>query len=91
MLTGYTPLEAAAIPLFARPLLLDYFNQVYDQVKAYLADTPVEALQTKAGDYTRYQHIQMALLDNVRHLGEIFSLFWKMRQRVFFHLNIIGM
>ncbi|MFO7540147.1 MAG: hypothetical protein R6X32_19065 [Chloroflexota bacterium] len=26
------------------------------------------------GKYTRYQLIQMALLDNVRHLGEVFAL-----------------
>jgi hypothetical protein len=38
----------------------------------------MDELQTSAigfdGRYTRYQCIQMALLDSVRHLGEIFTL-----------------
>jgi hypothetical protein len=38
----------------------------------------MEKLQTPGsgfdGGYTKYQCIQMALLDNVRHLGEIFAI-----------------
>jgi hypothetical protein len=46
--------------------------------KEYLASTSIEKLQTPSagfdGRYTKYQCIQMALLDNVRHLGEIYAI-----------------
>lgn len=75
---GYTPDEVAAIPRFTREQLLAYLADVKDAVNAYLSRTPTDELQTKAvgfdGQYTRYQCIQMALLDNVRHLGEVFTL-----------------
>jgi hypothetical protein len=78
MLTGYTQEEVAAIPRLSREQILGYLNKVYDVVKMYLASTPVEKLQTSAagfdGKYTKYQCIQMALLDNVRHLGEIYAI-----------------
>ena len=85
---GYTAVEVAAIPRFTREQLLAYFDDVHDTVKTYLRNTPIDELQTAAsgfdGQYTRYQCIQMALLDNVRHLGEIFSLraMWDRRNGV---------
>jgi hypothetical protein len=78
MLTGYTPEEVAAIPFLTREQVLGYLDQVYDRVKEYQAGTPIEKLLTPAagfdGRYTQYQCIQMALMDNVRHLGEIFAI-----------------
>jgi hypothetical protein len=78
MLTGYTQQEVAAIPHFTREQILGYLDNVYDVAKEYLASTPIEKLQTPAagfdGRYTKYQCIQMALLDNVRHLGEIYAI-----------------
>jgi hypothetical protein len=78
MLTGYKPDEVAAIPRLTREQLLAYLDGVYDTVKGYLTNTPMEKLQEPAagfdGKYSKYQCIQMALLDNVRHLGEIFAI-----------------
>ena len=78
MLTGYTQEEVAAIPHFTNEQLLRYLDDVYDTVKDYLADTPIEKLLAPAsgfqGRYTQYQCIQMALLDNIRHLGEVFAI-----------------
>jgi len=78
MITGYTQEEVTAIPQLTRGQMLGYFNEVYGMVKDYLAKTPIEKLRTPSagfeGRYTKYQCIQMALLDNVRHLGEIYAL-----------------
>ena len=78
MLTGYTLAEAAQVPQLSRKQLLEYLDEVYDTVREYLTDTPVERLLTPSagfeGRYTKYQCIQMALLDNVRHLGEIYAI-----------------
>lgn len=78
MLTGYTQEEAAAVPHLTRQQLLQYLDEVYTAVREYLTRTSIETMQEKAagfeGKFTRYQCIQMALLDNVRHLGEIFAL-----------------
>jgi hypothetical protein len=78
MLTGYTQKEVASIPALACEQAYGYMNDVYDTVREYLLNTPVETLQTPApgfeGKYTQYQCIQMPLLDNVRHLGEIFAI-----------------
>ncbi len=78
MLTGYTQAEVAALPQLAMAQVLDYLDVVYDTVKKYLANMSIEELQTPGagfdGKYTKYQCIQMALLDNVRHLGEIFAI-----------------
>ena len=77
-LNDYTMEEVAAIPLMTREQLLGYIDDLYDIVITYLQNTPNEALQSSApgfeGQYTRYQCIQMALMDNVRHLGEIYTL-----------------
>jgi len=78
MLTGYTQEEVAAIPQLTSEQMLGYLDMVYDTVKEYLASTNIKQLLTPAagfdGRYTKYQCIQMALLDNVRHLGEIYAI-----------------
>ena len=75
---GYTSEEVAAIPHMSREQLLGYLDDVYDTVKEYLRRVSNKELQAFAagfeGQYSRYQCIQMALMDNVRHLGEVFSL-----------------
>jgi hypothetical protein len=82
---GYTAEEVAAIPRIAREDLLGYTDEVYDMAKTYLGSTESEALLTPAagfgGELTKYQCIQIALLDNVRHLGEILALkaMWERR------------
>jgi len=78
MLTGYTQEEVVAIPQLTGKQMLDYLDEVYDTVKEYLASISMEKLQSTGagfdGKYTKYQCIQMALLDNVRHLGEIYAI-----------------
>jgi hypothetical protein len=75
---GYTLQEVAAIPRLSGEQLLAYFDDVHAMVKTYLHNTPMDELQTAAvgfeGRFSRYQCVQMALLDNARHLGEIYTL-----------------
>jgi len=84
---GYTLEEVAAIPRFSTAQLLGYIDDVYDTVKATVSDTPMEQLQTPGagfeGRYSKYQCIQMALMDNARHLGEILTLkvMWERQNR----------
>jgi len=78
ILTGYSQEEVAAMPRMTREQVLGYLDDVYDTVRQYLLDTSIEILLSPAagfeGKYSQYQCIQMALMDNVRHLGEIFSI-----------------
>lgn len=78
MLTGYTQEEAAALPVLSREELLGYLDEVYDTVKEYLAGTPEQALLSPGagfeGRYSNYQCVQMPLMDNARHLGEIYAI-----------------
>jgi hypothetical protein len=78
MLTGYTQEEVAAIPQLTKEQVLGYLDEVYDMVKEYLKNISVEKMQMPGagfeGKYSQYQCIQMALLDNVRHLGEILAI-----------------
>jgi DinB superfamily len=78
MLTGYTREEVARLPQFTKEQLIGYLDDVYGTVKEYLEGIPIETLLTPGtgfeGKYTRYQCVQMALLDNIRHLGEIFAI-----------------
>jgi len=78
MLTGYTQEEVATMPPFTREQVVGYLNKVYDEVREYLVNISPEELQKRGagfeGKYSKYQCIQMALLDNVRHLGEIFAI-----------------
>ena len=89
---GYTLEEVDAIPRFTKAQLLAYIDDVYDTVKAYVSDTPMEELQTPGAGfeerYSKYQCIQMALMDNARHLGEIYTLkaMWE-RQTTHFSLR----
>jgi hypothetical protein len=82
-LNGYTLEQMMAVPRFTCQQLLDYYDQVLDSVRAYLQDTPIDGLLAPApgfdGRYSKYQIVQMALMDNTRHLGEIFALkeMWK--------------
>jgi len=75
---GYTREEIAAIPHFTQEQLLGYLDEVYDAARTYIQNTPMAALKEVApgfeGHYTKYQVLSMALLDNVRHLGEVFAL-----------------
>lgn len=86
MLTGYTQADLALMPTLTRSQVLGYLDEVYDGVKEFLRNTSEEGLFTAGvgfeGKYTLYQCIQMALLDNVRHLGEIFAIqaTWNRRQ-----------
>jgi hypothetical protein len=78
MLTGYTQEEVAAMPQLTREQVLGYLDEVYDMVKEYLRNISFEKMQMPGagfeGKYSQYQCIQMALLDNVRHLGEILAI-----------------
>ncbi len=88
MLTGYTAEQAAALPHLSCEQLLGYLDQVYDRVREYVVATPIETLLTPAagfeGRFTKYQCIQMALMDNVRHLGEIYAIkaSWERRKKL---------
>lgn len=77
-INDYTPEEVAAIPRFTREQLLDYHGQVVELVREVVTGQTIEALLDDAvgfnGRYSKYQVIGMALLDNVRHLGEIYTL-----------------
>ncbi|MCJ7695210.1 MAG: DinB family protein [Anaerolineaceae bacterium] len=86
MLTGYSHEETTAIPKMDKEQSLKYLDEVYNAVEDYLIITPIEDLEQPApgfeGRFSKYQCIQMALLDNIRHLGEIFALeaSWKRKQ-----------
>jgi hypothetical protein len=77
-LNDYTQQEVDAVPRLTAEDSLSYLDGVYSVVRAYLAETPNSELQRPApgfdGRFTRYQCVQMALMDNVRHLGEIMAL-----------------
>ena len=87
MLTGYTQADVAAMPQLTRAQMLGYLNDMYDAVKEYVSSKRMEELLMPGpgfdGRYSRYQCIQMALLDNVRHLGEIFAIqaSWQRRKQ----------
>jgi hypothetical protein len=78
MVAGYSYEEMRAIPQLSRNQLLGYLDEVYDSVKGYLGTTKIDALLKHGAGFnekfSKYQCIQMALMDNVRHLGEIFAL-----------------
>ena len=54
---------------------MDFLEDVYATVREYLQSTYMHELGKPGagfdGKFTRYQVISMALMDNVRHLGEI--------------------
>ncbi len=71
----YTPEEVAAMPKFSLELLLNFIQDVYATVREHLLINTILTLSEPAlafdGQFSRYQVISMALMDNVRHLGEI--------------------
>jgi hypothetical protein len=71
----YTLAEVAAMPRFSLEVLLNFLEEVYDTVCRYLLGTSMLEMAAPAagfgGKFTRYQVISMALMDNVRHAGEI--------------------
>ena len=82
---GYTLDEVASIPRFTKDQLLSYLDEVYEAVRSYVRATSMAELAepTPGFDerYTKYQVLSMALLDNVRHLGEVRTL-KAMRERL---------
>jgi hypothetical protein len=78
MLTGFTVEEANQVPELSREEIISYLNQVYGEVRDYLASHDIEYLLNPCvgfeGKYSRYQCLQMALMDNIRHMGDIFTL-----------------
>jgi hypothetical protein len=74
-LNEYSPEEVAAIPMLSQTQLMEFLADVYHTLREYLKATAASDLAQPAagfeGKFTRYQVISMALMDNVRHLGEI--------------------
>ena len=74
----YTMEEVAALPSLTKAELLSYLDEVYDVFIEYTSTTSMSELSRAApglgGKYTRYQVLSMGLMDNVRHLGEIYTL-----------------
>lgn len=74
----YTLEEVAAIPPMSADTLLGYLDDIYDCAHAYIENTPIDELHTPAagfeGRLTQYNVIQMAIVDNIRHMGEIYAL-----------------
>jgi len=74
-LNEYSLEEVAAMPKLSQEQLMDFLEDVYSTVRECLRTTSMIELAKPAagfvGKFTRYQVISMALMDNVRHLGEI--------------------
>jgi hypothetical protein len=74
----YTLEEVAALPHLTTAELLGYLDEVYDRVKGFINEVSMSELSQAApglrGEYTKYQVLSMGLMDNVRHLGEIYTL-----------------
>jgi len=74
-LNAYTPAEVAAMPKFSREHLMEFIEDIYSTVRGFLQTNTMATLVEPAigfnGEFTRFQIISMALMDNVRHLGEI--------------------
>ena len=77
-LNGYTDAEAGAVPQFDKSLLLGYYGDVINMAINYIEQTSIEQLNTIApgfeAQFTNYQIIQMVMMDNARHLGEIYAI-----------------
>jgi hypothetical protein len=74
-LNEYTPEEVANIPDFSKAQGLGFIQDVYTTLRDYLKSSSMGELTQAApgfdGQFTRYQVLSMALMDNIRHLGEI--------------------
>jgi hypothetical protein len=66
------------MPRFTKEQLLGYLDEVYEAVRIYVQATSMKELAEPAPGfdqrYTKFQVLSMALLDNVRHLGEVSTL-----------------
>lgn len=75
---GYSAQDVAGIPRFSAEQLLAYLGDVAAATRMYLQATPMSELARSTpgfeGKYTRYQVVSMALMDNVRHMGEVYAL-----------------
>lgn len=75
---GYTADEVAAIPRFTKEQVIGYLDDVYNAFRRTVQGTPMVDLAKPAPGfekyYTKYQVLSMALLDNARHLGEVYAL-----------------
>ena len=74
-LNEYSFEEVAAMPKLSQAQLMAFLEEIYAVVREYLQTiSMLELAEPAAGfnsQFTRYQVISMALMDNVRHLGEI--------------------
>jgi hypothetical protein len=74
-LNEYSLEEVADMPKLSKELLMAFLEDVYNTARNYLESTSIAELAKPGagfdGKFTRYQVISMALMDNVRHLGEI--------------------
>lgn len=74
-LNGYTPDEVENIPDFSKAQGLGFIQDVYTDLRDYLKSCSMGELAQPAqgfdGQFTHYQVISMALMDNIRHQGEI--------------------
>jgi hypothetical protein len=74
-LNQYNLEELAEIPRFKKADLIGFIDDVYHALEDYLRSTTMQTLIEPApgfmGQFTRYQVITMAVMDNIRHLGEI--------------------
>jgi hypothetical protein len=71
----YSREEVAVMPKFELGLLLEFIDDVYTTLRKFLKDSEMSELSEPAigfnGKFTKYQVISMALMDNIRHVGEI--------------------
>ena len=80
-LAGYTLKQVKEVPLLSAKELLEYFDQVYEALRVYLAAIELKALEEPPAGWPGdpgssapeniYVVIMMFLLDNREHLGEI--------------------
>lgn len=77
-LNDYTPEEVAAIPEMTQEFLLGYVDDVIQKTTTYVINYDIEELLLPAvgwdAKYTRYQVITMAMMDQSRHLGELYAI-----------------
>ena len=74
-LNEYTHEEVSNIPDFTKVQVMGYIQDVYTALRKHIKSSSMSELAQPSlgfdGKFTRYQVISMALMDNVRHLGEI--------------------
>ena len=80
-LAGYTLDQVKTVPQLSAGELLEYFDQVYNAICAYLSTLTVEAMEQSPAGWPKlngvnapqnvYVVLLMFLMDNREHLGEI--------------------